>query len=364
VGAQQIIERERRWATPAAVAAVAAALLFLAGIGLQQAANLYSGASDARSLVSFDDHAGTIVAVSIARAAAFALLGGFLLYLLRAAQARNPRVRGTMVGFIFLGPVLFAIAGILQSIALTNAAADFVDLPPEQARTYEQFQRQVKQDSGSIDKVTIYTDRNQLEVQQTDDVFYTVAHFPDNVESDLPGQLDSADPSVDHETDSDTEAQAGDAQAVHTTNDSTALKTAQALALPAILGLIVSMVYVSLQAMRVGLLTRFAGSFGIALGATVIFFPPLLALPAILWAVFLIYSGLLVVGRVPGGRPPAWEAGEAIPWPRPGEGYSSAGAGGDGAIEGKASEVGNGEQPTTGSEPQGTPAKRKRRRRS
>ena len=28
---------------------------------------------------------------------------------------------------------------------------------------------------------------------------------------------------------------------------------------------------------------------------------------------------LLIVGKVPGGKPPAWEAGEAIPWPTPGE---------------------------------------------
>ena len=31
------------------------------------------------------------------------------------------------------------------------------------------------------------------------------------------------------------------------------------------------------------------------------------------------YLGLLLIGALPGGRPPAWAAGEAIPWPTPGE---------------------------------------------
>jgi hypothetical protein len=34
---------------------------------------------------------------------------------------------------------------------------------------------------------------------------------------------------------------------------------------------------------------------------------------------WFIYFALLVIGKVPGGRPPAWAAGEAIPWPTPGE---------------------------------------------
>jgi hypothetical protein len=36
----------------------------------------------------------------------------------------------------------------------------------------------------------------------------------------------------------------------------------------------------------------------------------------LLWFVYLAF---LLIGRVPGGRPPAWESGEAIPWPTPGE---------------------------------------------
>ena len=71
------------------------------------------------------------------------------------------------------------------------------------------------------------------------------------------------------------------------------------------------MVYTCLHAMRTGLLTRFWGSLGMALGAVSFIFFQF----ALLW---FVYLGLLLLGRVPGGRPPAWESGEAIPG-RPGE---------------------------------------------
>jgi hypothetical protein len=64
--------------------------------------------------------------------------------------------------------------------------------------------------------------------------------------------------------------------------------------------------------MRVGLLTRFWGSLGIALAAVSIFFFQF----ALLW---FVYLGLLLLGLVRGGRPPAWQSGEAEPWPTPGE---------------------------------------------
>lgn len=77
-------------------------------------------------------------------------------------------------------------------------------------------------------------------------------------------------------------------------------------------GFVFAMFYTCLHAMRVGLLPRFWGSLGMALGAVSFIFFQL----ALLW---FVYLGLLLLGRVPGGRPPAWETGEAIPWPTPAE---------------------------------------------
>ena len=78
------------------------------------------------------------------------------------------------------------------------------------------------------------------------------------------------------------------------------------------LGFVVAMVYTCLYAMRVGLLTRFWGSLGMALGAVSFIFFQF----ALLW---FVYVGLLLIGRVPGGKPPAWETGEVDPLADSGE---------------------------------------------
>jgi hypothetical protein len=70
---------------------------------------------------------------------------------------------------------------------------------------------------------------------------------------------------------------------------------------------------VSLNAMRAGLLSRFMGVLGIILG--VLFVLPLIASPVI-QLFWLLALGALFLNLWPGGgRGPAWESGEAIPWP-------------------------------------------------
>lgn len=80
------------------------------------------------------------------------------------------------------------------------------------------------------------------------------------------------------------------------------------LQLAAIMALVFTVIYTSLHAMRTGLLTRFWGTLGMALGAGTLFIGP----PALF--AFVLAISLIVAGFWPGGRPPAWEAGEAIPW--------------------------------------------------
>src|SRR6201999_4068809 len=79
------------------------------------------------------------------------------------------------------------------------------------------------------------------------------------------------------------------------------------------IGLAFALGYSCLWAMRVGLLTRFWGSLGIALGVAALLLIPQFTM------IFFIYFALLLVGKLPRGRPPAWAAGEAIPRPTPGE---------------------------------------------
>ena len=80
----------------------------------------------------------------------------------------------------------------------------------------------------------------------------------------------------------------------------------------AILGLGIALT--ALNAMRVGLLTRFMGILGVIVGV-LSFLPQLegqLPFVKIFWFVAL---GVLFLRRWPGGNPPAWETGEAHPWP-------------------------------------------------
>ncbi|WP_028063176.1 hypothetical protein [Solirubrobacter soli] len=78
------------------------------------------------------------------------------------------------------------------------------------------------------------------------------------------------------------------------------------------LALAVGLVLVSLNALRVGLLTRMLGYIGIASGAMMVLFP--LPIVQIFW---LGSFGMVLLGRWPGGDLPAWKTGEAVPWPTP-----------------------------------------------
>jgi hypothetical protein len=85
------------------------------------------------------------------------------------------------------------------------------------------------------------------------------------------------------------------------------------LGLPGALGLALVLVMVSLNAMRVGLLTRFMGVLGMITGALQIlpFGGPL----PVIQCFWLLLLSLLFLGRLPSGRPPAWSTGNAEPWP-------------------------------------------------
>ena len=77
-------------------------------------------------------------------------------------------------------------------------------------------------------------------------------------------------------------------------------------------------ILISRFARRTGLLSQFMGILGVIVGV-ILAMGPLLgqvlgALPIVQWF-WLGALGSLFLGRWPGGRGPAWETGEAIPWP-------------------------------------------------
>ena len=74
------------------------------------------------------------------------------------------------------------------------------------------------------------------------------------------------------------------------------------------------MVGTSVSALRVGLLPRWMGFVGMVTGV-LIFLPLGGVLQEFVPAFWMVMMGLLYAGRWPNGEPPAWAAGEAIPWP-------------------------------------------------
>jgi hypothetical protein len=280
----QILERERRWALPAGLAAAAIPPLFILSTALDPQLGVipFDGPNTER-FRAIDEHAGALIASGLIRALALGLMTIPLLYLFRAAQARSERVNGAMVGFVFIGPILFAIQGVLLAIGQTQVAADFVAQAGSGGDVYTLL-------DDLIDESTIY-------------------------------------------------------------------QVAANLVLPAVLGLVVAMVYVPLNAMRVGLLSRFFATLGMALGVGMLVLGPAL-LALVLWFGWL---GFTILDRVPKGRPPAWAAGEAIPWPRPGEEVAQAQPA---VVEGDASEVFAESEPQDHSARRERARKRKRKRRT
>jgi hypothetical protein len=135
------------------------------------------------------------------------------------------------------------------------------------------------------------------------------------------------------------------------------------LLLPGSLALAVWSVIASLNGMRVGLLTRFMGVLGIVIGPGLIFgFAPLVMAP------WLIALGVMFLGHWRGGLPPAWESGQAQPWPgreqvgEPPDGGELEDAGG--SRNGEVEAVGPGVRPASDGQSSGSaPARRKRKRR-
>jgi len=93
-----------------------------------------------------------------------------------------------------------------------------------------------------------------------------------------------------------------------------ALPVLQTLDIAAQFAFDIALILIALNAMRVGLLTRFMGYCGVIVGIAgmlLIGSAPSAALQ-VFWMGAL---AILIAGRWPGGEPPAWRTGRAEPWP-------------------------------------------------
>jgi hypothetical protein len=129
-----------------------------------------------------------------------------------------------------------------------------------------------------------------------------------------------------------------------------AVQTISVFGLVASLALAVSMVLISINAIRAGIFSRLMGIIGVVVGA--LYVVPLSAAAPVL---NLFWFGSLVAlftDHWPQGRGPAWASGEAIAWPTPQQRAQQRTDSAD--VEGKASERRDGPDRTTQTGDNGT----------
>jgi hypothetical protein len=324
VSRTEIIERERGWATPAGLAAFGAVVLGLAA-NFVLAGALSDIDNETGELLARDADAGSFTASVVLQAASWFLLAVPYAYLFLAAAARSERVNRVLIGLFAIAPILLAVGSVIAWQGYADVADQFVEEKPALEAEAEAAGEEQEDAAGGGDRGRAEEDAGPTEEE--------TAPTDEEEESDL----------VEERADELIE-------------DSSAVRTGLSITFGGLLGLSVGILYTCLQAMRVGLLTRFFGSLGMALAVAMIL---LQLLPGVL--LFTIALGLLIIGRWPGGRPPAWEAGRAIPWPPPGEQPR-----GEDSVEGRGEEI----EAAAGDEPAETPEgassgprrKRKRRR--
>jgi membrane protein implicated in regulation of membrane protease activity len=195
---------------------------------LGEAATGESGALKAAQVRYVDDHAGEIIASTVAVGLGFIATAFTLHYLWRAVMARRDNAPRAIRILALAGPVTLAVGSLMYSLGRVISAGSF--------------------DGGSAQAAR-----------------------------------EALAPPV---------AQAG-----------------QVLVLFGTFGLALAIVFVALNAMRVGLLSRFLGILGVIAGVLWILPLDQLGLIRSLWLVAL---GVMLFGR---NRPPAWNTGRAEPWP-------------------------------------------------
>jgi hypothetical protein len=309
MNAAETREWESRWALPTALATFLAVVLIV----VSAFANSVSGTGDAEVLRSVDAHGGSVTTVALMQGLAFLLLAVPLVYLFRAIRARSERVRPQLIGLVVVAPLFLAVSTGLSGVTRQEAADQFIAGEAESTLSNEKAKEECesdRQDEGAED---------------------FAAEFE-------PRAGESALAACERRKGEDDEAS-------NALGEASLTPFVSGLGIAGGLGLAVVLFYCCLWAMRTGLLSRFWGSLGMALGIAILL--GLLPL-ALIW---FVYFGLLVLGKPPGGRPPAWEAGAAVPWPTPGE-RAAAELEPSGALE---------EDSESGSEPDAERRKRKQR---
>ncbi|MGC1164688.1 MAG: hypothetical protein WA862_01125 [Solirubrobacterales bacterium] len=274
----EILEWERKWFLPAGLATLVGVALVIASAFAIGSVN---GDGDAELLRSAYEHGSSVTLAAILQALGFLFLVAPLLFLFKAAAARSDRVRYQLIGLVVAAPLFLSAAAALNAVATNDAADAFVAGNAKPGITAKAAAGDCREEQRELGA------------------------------KELGEEYDGASPPAALER--CTKARLADEEASNAIGEASTHGAAIGFGLGGRIGLAFALLYTCLHAMRIGLLTRFWGSLGMALGVAAVL---LLVQFTMIW---FIYLGLLLLGRLPGGRPPAWAAGEAVPWPTPGE---------------------------------------------
>lgn len=251
---------ERRVGRWAALAAFASVAFSVASLLYYKNAHIPTGSDRTdEALHQVDLHSGVVIGTGVLQGLAILVVAPALWFLYRATRYRRPAIPRAALALAVAAPLAVAGFTIASQTIFTHVAHDYVSRPAP--------------DASALHRIT-------------DPKAY----------ADAAAALDPNERAKDALKDS-------------------SLTTISAFALAANLALGFAFVIVALNAMRAGLLSRFMGIIGIIIGV-------LYVLPVggpFLQFFWFGALGFLFLDRWPRGRGPAWETGEAIPWPTAGD---------------------------------------------
>ena len=239
---------------PAGWAAVAGALIFAAGVVLQQV-GLERADNDREQLQLFHDHATKLIAGQSLQSVGFLCFTPLIYVLYRAAAGRAERMRMGFLPIALIGPPLFFIATMLVSFGIRGVADDFVEQRPaveQQARAdyAKQYGPGSAAQKGAAGK--------EATPKATATAATTTAEATTTTGSTTSGTTTTAaqskPPTESQFVDSRVEDKAEDLG-----NGSTAVQVGSGLRFTATLALLFAFIYIPIWAMRTGLLSRLWG---------------------------------------------------------------------------------------------------------
>ncbi|MBA2764336.1 MAG: hypothetical protein H0U42_06580 [Thermoleophilaceae bacterium] len=269
------LEWEARLAKPIALSAfaVVASLLAAQLAPLLLRSGEAIGVGPAGALLTIDGQPTTFLLVAVLAVLPILLLLPLLLFLYKAAKFRVPELLPAARVLAVLGAILFAATGIGGAVGQISAAKEFAPTPA--AADYAALPSEDRLPPRFGEPIPVTPERTAAEQVATETI--------------------AAQPSLE------------------------IITTVQ---LAGSLSLGFGVILISLFAMRAGLLSRFMGYIGIALGLflglTAVLANtalPTLFDPKIIQMFWAGAIGLILLDRWPNGRGTAWSTGMAEPWP-------------------------------------------------